>query len=119
MQPAMTPTLPPIAITNGALDVQQPSYTPRHTPRASSEILQLPDVYGRVYTQSPSPTLSMYNSSHLSGPFSYTAPERNSDVSVLSDEPEPWRRIREPDASSIISPIDSDESSAIYPHQVI
>lgn len=120
MQPAMAPTLPPIPATNGALDVPQPRYTPRHTPRASSEILQLPDIYGRVYTRSPSPTLSTNNGSHLSRGFSYSAPERNSEVSVLSDEPEPWRRrIRESRGSSIISPIDSDESSTIHPRQVL
>ncbi|KAF6217598.1 hypothetical protein HO133_006700 [Letharia lupina] len=119
MQPTMAPTLPAVAITNGALDVQQPRYTPRHTPRASSEILQLPDAYGRVHTRSPSPTLSMHNGSNLSRPFSYAAPERISDVSGLSDEPEPWRRMRESNGSSVISPIDSDESSTIHPHQVL
>ena len=119
MQPAMAPTLPLITTTNGALDVQQPRYTPRHTPRASSEILHLPDLYGRVYTRSPSPTLSTHNGSHLNRPLSYTLAERNSDVSVLSEEPEPWRRIRESNGSSIISPIDSDESSTIHPRQVL
>ena len=119
MQPAMAPTLPAIATTNGALDVHQPRYTPRHTPRASSEILQLPDVYGRAYTRTPSPTLSTHNGSNLSRPFSYTAPGRISDISVLSDEPERWRRMRDSNGSSIISPIDSDESSTIHPHQVL
>lgn len=119
VQPAMAPTLPAIAITNGALDVQQPRYTPRHTSPASSEILPLPDAYGRVHTRSPSPTLSIHNGSSLSRPISYTAPERISDVSGLSDEPELWRRMRESDGSSIISPIDSDESSTIHPHQVL
>ena len=119
----MAPTLPAIAATNGALNVPQPRYTPRHTPRhtprASSEILQLPDVYGRAYTRSPSPSLSLHDSSHLSRPFSYTAPERISDVSRISDEPEPWRGMRDSDMSSIISPIDSDESSRIHPHHVL
>ena len=119
MQPAMAPMLPPIATTNGALDVQQPRYTPRHTPRPSSEILQLPNAYGRAYTRSPSPTLSLHNGSNLSRPFSYTAPDRTSDVSGISEEPEPWRRIRESNGSSIISPIDSDESSTIHPHHVL
>lgn len=119
MQPAMAPTLPPIATTDGALDVQQPRFTPRHTPRPSSEILQPPDVYGRVHTRSPSPTPSMHNGSTLSRPFSYTAPERISDISAISDEPEPWRRMRESHGSSVISPIDSDESSTIHPHQVL
>ena len=119
MQPTMAPTLPPIAATEGALDVQQPLYTPRHTPRVSSEILQLPDVYGRVHTRSPSPTLSIHNGSNLTRPFSYTAPERISDVSGLSDEPEPWRRLRESNGSSVISPIDSDESSTIHPHHLL
>lgn len=119
MQPAMAPTLPAIATTNGALDVQQPRYTPRQTPRASSEILQLPDAYGRVHTRSPSPPLSLHNGSSLSRPFSYTAPERISYVSGISDEPEPWRRMRESNVSSIISPIDSSESSTIHPHQVL
>ena len=118
MQPAMAPTLPAIATTEGALDVQQPRYTPRHTPRVSREILHLPDAYGRVHTRSPSPTLSMHNSSNLTRPFSYAAPERISDVSGLSDEPEPWRRLRESNGSSIISPIDSDESSTIHPHHL-
>lgn len=119
MQPAMAPRLPAIATTNGALDIQQQRYTPRHTPRASSEILQLPDAYGVVHTRSPSPTLSIHNGSSLSRPFSYTAPERISDVSGLSDEPEPWRRLRGSHGSSVISPIDSDESSTIHPHQVL
>ena len=119
MQPAMAPTLPAIASTNGALNVPQPRYTPRHTPRASSEILQLPETYGRALTRSPSPTLSMHNSSSLTRPFSYVAPERISDVSGLSDEPEPWRRMRESHGSSIISPIDSDERSTIHPYQVL
>ncbi|CAD6577895.1 MAG: hypothetical protein ASARMPRED_008446 [Alectoria sarmentosa] len=119
MQPAMAPTLPAIATTNGALDARQPGYTSRHSPRASSEILQLPDAYGRALTRSPSPTLSMHNGSNLSRPFSYTAPERISDVSGLSDEPEPWRRMRESNGSSVISPIDSDERSTIHPHQVL
>ena len=119
VQPAMAPTLPAIVTTNGALDVQQSSYTPRHTPRASSEILQLPDVYGRVYTRSPSPTLSTHNGSSLSGPFSYTAAGRISGISVLSDEPEPWRGMGDNEGSSIISPLDSDESYAIHPHQVL
>ena len=119
MQPTMAPTLPPIATTNGALNVQQPGYTPRHTPRPSSEILQPPSAYGRAYTRSPSPTLSLHNSSNLSRPFSYTAPDRTSDVSGISEEPEPWRRIRESNGSSIISPIDSDESSTIQPHHVL
>ena len=119
MQPSMAPTLPPIASTNGALNVQQPRYTPRHTPRPSSEILQPPDAYGRAYTRSPSPTLSLHNGSNLSRPFSYTAPDRTSDVSGISEEPEPWRRMRESNGSSIISPIDSDESSTIQPHHVL
>ncbi len=119
MQPAMAPMLPAITTTNGALDVHQPRSTPSHTPRASSEILQLPDAYGRAYTRSPSPTLSMHNGSNLSHPFSHTAPERISDISGISDEPEPWRRMRESNGSSIISPIDSDESSTIHPHQVL
>lgn len=119
MQPAMAPTLPTIATTNGALGVQQPRYTPRHILRASSEILRLPDAYGRAHTRSPSPTLSMHNGSSLSRPFSYTAPERTSDVSGLSDEPEPWRKMRESNGSSVISPIDSGESSTIHPHQVL
>lgn len=123
MQPTMAPTLPAIATTNGAFDVQQPRYTPRHTPRhtprASSEVLQLPHAYSRVNTRSPSPTLSLHNGSNLSRPFSYTAPERISDVSGLSDEPEPWRRLRESNVSSIISPIDNDESSTIHPHLVL
>ncbi|CAF9904941.1 MAG: hypothetical protein ALECFALPRED_010641 [Alectoria fallacina] len=119
MQPAIAPTLPAIATTNGALDVQQTGYTSRHSPHASSEILQLPDAYGHVLTRSPSPTLSMHNRSDLSRPFSYTAPERISDVSGLSDESEPWRRMRESNGSSVISPIDSDESSTIHPHQVL
>lgn len=120
MQPAMAPTLPAIATTNGSLDVQQPAYTPRHTPRASSEILQLPDTYGRAHTRSPSLTSSVHNGSSLSRPFSFAAPERISDVSGLSEEPEPWRRrMRESNVSSIISPIDSDESSTIHPYQVV
>ena len=119
MQPTMAPTLPPIAVTNGALNVSQPKYTPRHTPRPSSEILQLPDVYGRAYSRSPSPSPSMRNGSNLNRPFSYIAPERNSDVSSLSDEPEPWRGVRDSNLSSIISPIDNDESSTIHPHQVL
>lgn len=119
MQPAMAPTLPPIDTTDGALNVQQPRFTPRHTPRPSSEILQLPDAYGRVHTRSPSPTASMHNGSTLSRPFSYTAPERISDISAISDEPEPWRRMRESHGSSVISPIESDESSTIHPHQVL
>ena len=119
MQPAMAPTLPPIATTNGALNVQHPRYTPRHTPRPSSEILQLPNDSGRAYTRSPSPTLSLHNGSSLSRPFSYTAPDRTSDVSGISEEPEPWRRMRESNGSSIISPIDSDESSTIHPHHVL
>ena len=119
MQPARAPTLPAITTTNGALDVQHLTHPPQHTPRASSEILQLPDAYGRVYTRSPSPDLSMYNSSSLSGPFSYTAPARISDISVLSDEPEPWGRMRrDTNESSIISPLDSDERYTIHPHQV-
>lgn len=119
MQPAMAPTLPTIATTNGALDLQQPRYAPRHTPRPSSEILQPPDAYGHVHTRSPSPTPSTHNCSNSSRPFSYTAPERISEISGISDEPEPWRRMRESHGSSIISPIDSDESSTIYPHQVL
>ena len=119
LQPAMAPTLPAIATTDGALDVQQPRYTPRHSPRASSEILRLPDTYGRIHTRSPSPTLSLHNGSSLSRPFSYTAPERISDISGLSDEPEPWRRMRESNVSSIISPLDTSESSTIHPHQVL
>ena len=119
VQPAVAPTLPVIASTNGALDVSQARYTPRHTPRPSSEILQPPEAYGRAHTRSPSPTLSMHNGSSLSRPFSYVVPERVSDVSGLSDEPEPWRRIRESHGSSIVSPIDSDESSTIHPHQVL
>ena len=119
MQPAMAPTLPAIAATGGALDVQQPRYTPRHTPRVSSEILQLPEAYSRAHTRSPSPTLSIHNGSNLNRPFSYTAPERLSDVSGLSDEPEPWRRLRESNGSSIISPIDSDESSTVHPHHLL
>lgn len=119
VQPVMAPTLPAITTTNGALDVQQSTYTPRHTPRASSEILQLPDVYGRVYTRSPSPTLSTHNASRSSGPFSYTAAGRVSDVSVLSDEPEAWRVMRDTHGSSIISPLDSDERYTIHPHQVL
>lgn len=119
MQPAMAPTLPAIVTTDGALDVQQPKWTPRHTPRPSSEILQPPDAYGRVHTRSPSPTPSMHNGSNLSRPFSYAAPERISDISAISDEPEPWRRMRESHGSSVISPIESDESSTIHPHQVL
>lgn len=118
MQPAMAPTLPAIATTNGAYDIQQRGYTPRYTPRVSSEILQLPDAYGRVHTRSPSPAPSTDNGSSLRRPFSYTASDRLSYVSGLSDEPEPWRRIRESNGSSIISPIDSDESSTVHPHQV-
>ena len=118
MQPSTAPTLPAVANFRGSLDAQQPAYTPRHTPRPSSEILQLPDTYGRPHMRSPSPTLSMHNGSSLSRPFSYTTPERVSYFSGLSDEPEPWRRIRESNGSSIISPIDSGESSTIHPHQV-
>ena len=120
MQPARAPTLPAITTTNGALDVQHLTHAPQHTPRASSEILQLPDAYGRVYARSPSPDLSMYNSSSLSGPFSYTAPARISGISVLSDEPEPWGRMRRgTNESSIISPLDSDERYTVHPHQVL
>ena len=120
MQPAMAPTLPAIATTNGALDVQDPSHTPRHTPRASSEILQLPDAYGRVYTRSTSATTTTYHGSSASGPFSYAAPARISGISVLSDDPEPWRRMRrDTNGSSIISPLDSDERYTIHPHQVL
>lgn len=119
VQPAMAPTLPAIATTNSALDVQQSTYSPRHTPRASSEILQLPDVYGRVYTRSPSPNLSMHNGSTSDDPFSYTAGGRFSGISVLSDEREPWRGMRDTNGSSIISPLDSDERYTIHPHQVL
>ena len=135
MQPTMAPTLPDVITTSGALDMQQPGFTPRHTPhhtprrtsrhtprhtpRVSSEILQLPHAYGRVRTRSSSPTLSVHNGSNFSRPFSYTAPERISDVSGLSDEPEPWRRLRESNVSSVISPLDSDERSTIYPHLVL
>ena len=120
MQPARAPTLPAITTTNGALDVQHLTDAPKHIPRASSEILHPSDVYGRVHTRSPSPDLSMYNSSSLSGPFSYTAPTRISDISVLSDEPEPWGRMRrDTNESLVISPLDSDERYTIHPHQVL
>lgn len=119
VQTAMAPTLPAIATTNGALGVQQSTYTPRHTPRASSEILQLPDIYGRVYTRSPSPTLSTHIGSRSSGPFSCTAAGRISDISVLSDGPEAWRGMRDTHGSSIISPLDSDERYTIHPHHVL
>ena len=120
VQPTMTPTLPAIVTTNGALDIEHSRHAPQPTPRASSEILQLPDAYGRVYTRSSSPTLSTFNGSSLSGPFSYTAPARISDISMFSDEPEPWRRMRRgTNESSIISPIDSDERYTVHPHQVL
>ena len=120
MQPARAPTLPAFTATNGALDVHYLTHAPQHTPRASSEILQLPDAYGRVYTRSPSPDLTMYNGSSLSGPFSHTAPPWISDISPISDEPEPWGRMRrDTNESSIISPLDSDERYTIHPHQVL
>ena len=117
MQPAMAPTLPAIVTTNGALDVSETGYTPRYTPRASSEILQLPDFYGHVQTRSPSPTLPTHYGSGSSHPSSsYAAPERISDVSGLSDGPELWGSMRESRRSSLISPIDS---STVHPHQVL
>ncbi|KAK3174441.1 hypothetical protein OEA41_001687 [Lepraria neglecta] len=93
--------------------------------RASSEVLQSLDAYGRVRIWSDSSTSSSgvsRMSAHNNGPFSYGLPERLSDVSYLSFDPSQWttEHPRQSDRASVISAVtDSDESSTMHPHQII
>ena len=98
--------------------------SPQHN-RASSEVLQSPDAYGRVRIR---PDLSTSSSgvsrmsAHNDGPFSYGLPERLSDVSHLSFDPSQWitNHPRQSDRASVISAVtDSDESSTVHTHQII
>ena len=98
--------------------------SPQHN-RASSEVLQSPDAYGRVRIWSDSSISSSgvsRMSAHNNGPFSYGLPERLSDMSHLSFDPSQWttEHPRQSDRASVISAVtDSDESSTMHPHQII
>ena len=123
----------------GAAEADSPTY-------ASSDTIQDPGSYGHVLTRSTSPSLewpsppqaqgvlarkpipshspriasqaiSPQIASHLDGPFSSYLPERLSDVSGFSIDTSRWEDHSRQE--SLISEIHSDESSTIYPHNLV
>ena len=125
--------------TDGTVEADRSTY-------ASSDAIREPDSYGHVRTRSTSPSAgwpsppqaqgvltrkpipsqspriasqatSPQNASHLDGPFSSYLPERFSDVSGFSIDTSRWED--DPLQESIISEIESDESSTIHPHNLV